>query len=303
MTGLTSNPTIFDHAIKNSAAYDAAIREKLSRASPARTLFFDAGAGGSHPGRRSVSARSTTGPTAWTGGCRSKCRRCWPTTPPARGRGARICTLARGARTCSSRSRARRRACPPSKRRSSPASRSTSRSCSRASSIWPLPRHICAASSGASTAGLNPIVGSVASVFVSRWDAAVAGKVPEGAAQPARHRHRQAHVQGVPDSARLPALAASLQRRRAAAAAPLGQHGNQGPQGVRHSLRQGSRRALHREHDAGGHSEGLAEHTELGRSCRPMAATAKRCWPSSPRPESMSTRWPPSFRMKAPSRS
>src|SRR5947199_1161218 len=29
VTGLTSNPTIFDHAIKNSTAYDAAIREKL----------------------------------------------------------------------------------------------------------------------------------------------------------------------------------------------------------------------------------------------------------------------------------
>src|SRR5881397_397350 len=29
VTGLTSNPTIFDHAIKNSAAYDAAIRQKV----------------------------------------------------------------------------------------------------------------------------------------------------------------------------------------------------------------------------------------------------------------------------------
>jgi transaldolase len=29
VTGLTSNPTIFDHAIKNSTAYDAAIRKKL----------------------------------------------------------------------------------------------------------------------------------------------------------------------------------------------------------------------------------------------------------------------------------
>ena len=29
VTGWTSNPTIFDHAIKNSTAYDAAIREKL----------------------------------------------------------------------------------------------------------------------------------------------------------------------------------------------------------------------------------------------------------------------------------
>ena len=29
VTGLTSNPTIFDHAIKNSGDYDAAIRQKL----------------------------------------------------------------------------------------------------------------------------------------------------------------------------------------------------------------------------------------------------------------------------------
>ena len=28
ITGLTSNPTIFDHAIKNSSAYDATIRER-----------------------------------------------------------------------------------------------------------------------------------------------------------------------------------------------------------------------------------------------------------------------------------
>ena len=31
VTGLTSNPTIFDHAIKNSTAYDSTIREKLAQ--------------------------------------------------------------------------------------------------------------------------------------------------------------------------------------------------------------------------------------------------------------------------------
>ena len=31
VTGLTSNPTIFDHAIKNSSAYDASIREEVSK--------------------------------------------------------------------------------------------------------------------------------------------------------------------------------------------------------------------------------------------------------------------------------
>jgi transaldolase len=40
VTGLTSNPTIFDHAIKNSTAYDSAIRELLSHGESGETLFF-----------------------------------------------------------------------------------------------------------------------------------------------------------------------------------------------------------------------------------------------------------------------
>jgi transaldolase len=41
VTGLTSNPTIFDHAIKRSTAYDAAIREKVSRGKSGEVLFFE----------------------------------------------------------------------------------------------------------------------------------------------------------------------------------------------------------------------------------------------------------------------
>ncbi len=41
VTGLTSNPTIFDHAIKNSASYDASIREKLTRGKSGEALFFE----------------------------------------------------------------------------------------------------------------------------------------------------------------------------------------------------------------------------------------------------------------------
>jgi transaldolase len=41
VTGLTSNPTIFDHAIKNSPAYDAAIREKLKKGKSGEALFFE----------------------------------------------------------------------------------------------------------------------------------------------------------------------------------------------------------------------------------------------------------------------
>jgi transaldolase len=41
VTGLTSNPTIFDHAIKNSTAYDAAIREKVNKGKSGEGLFFE----------------------------------------------------------------------------------------------------------------------------------------------------------------------------------------------------------------------------------------------------------------------
>ena len=41
VTGLTSNPTIFDHAIKNSSSYDTAIREKLNQGKSGEELFFE----------------------------------------------------------------------------------------------------------------------------------------------------------------------------------------------------------------------------------------------------------------------
>jgi transaldolase len=41
VSGLTSNPTIFDHAIKNSSDYDASIRDELRRGKSGETLFFD----------------------------------------------------------------------------------------------------------------------------------------------------------------------------------------------------------------------------------------------------------------------
>src|SRR5258705_12275687 len=41
VTGLTSNPTIFDHAIKNSSAYDNAIGDDLRNGKTGEELFFD----------------------------------------------------------------------------------------------------------------------------------------------------------------------------------------------------------------------------------------------------------------------
>src|SRR5207302_8349703 len=41
ITGLTSNPTIFDHAIKNSKDYDDAIKSKLAEGKSGEKLFFE----------------------------------------------------------------------------------------------------------------------------------------------------------------------------------------------------------------------------------------------------------------------
>src|SRR6201982_1350447 len=40
VTGLTSNPTIFDHPIKNSSSYDRAIRDYASKGKSGEELFF-----------------------------------------------------------------------------------------------------------------------------------------------------------------------------------------------------------------------------------------------------------------------
>jgi transaldolase len=41
VTGLTSNPTIFDHAIKSSSAYDKAILDQLQKGKAGEELFFE----------------------------------------------------------------------------------------------------------------------------------------------------------------------------------------------------------------------------------------------------------------------
>ena len=41
LTGLTSNPTIFNHAVKNSNAYDASIRRKFAEGKSGEALFFE----------------------------------------------------------------------------------------------------------------------------------------------------------------------------------------------------------------------------------------------------------------------
>jgi transaldolase len=41
MTGLTSNPTIFDHAIAHSKSYDAEIQRRVAAGKSGEALFFE----------------------------------------------------------------------------------------------------------------------------------------------------------------------------------------------------------------------------------------------------------------------
>src|SRR4030095_3956639 len=41
VTGLTSNPTIFNHAFKNRRAYDVAIQDRLAQGKCSEALFFE----------------------------------------------------------------------------------------------------------------------------------------------------------------------------------------------------------------------------------------------------------------------
>ena len=125
VTGLTSNPTIFDHAIKNSTAYDAAIREKLSQGKSGEALFFELAledltraADSVPPGPRPHRRRRRLGVAGSVAAAGLRHGQ-----HSGRGQGS---ARARGAaEPVHQDSRAPRKACPRSKRRSSPASRST----------------------------------------------------------------------------------------------------------------------------------------------------------------------------------
>ena len=106
-------------------------------------------------------------------------------------------------------------------------------------------------------AGLPTNVGSVASVFISRWDVAVAINVPEQLRDKLGIAIAQRTYKAYRDLLAHAALAEDHEGRIQSAAAPAGEHGNQRSEGLRHSVHQGAGCARHREHHARGHSEGL----------------------------------------------
>jgi transaldolase len=179
VTGLTSNPTIFDHAIKNSTAYDGAIRELLAKGNTGESLFFDLALDDL---TRAADLflpvhNRTNGVDGWVS---------LEVSP----------LLAHDTdQTIAAAKDLAARAKRPNLFIKIPGTKEGLPAIEEAifagvpvnvTLLFSREQYLAAADAYLRgierriAAGLNPKVGSVASVFISRWDAAVAGKVPEG---------------------------------------------------------------------------------------------------------------------------
>ena len=92
VTGLTSNPTIFEQAIKNSTRLRRGYPREARAGAIGRSICSSSWRSTISRAPQICSGRSTIVPTAWTDGCRWKCRRCWPTIPQARSPRPRTCS-------------------------------------------------------------------------------------------------------------------------------------------------------------------------------------------------------------------
>jgi transaldolase len=178
VTGLTSNPTIFDHAIKNSAAYDAAISEKLTKGVSNEALFFDLALDDLTRAAdlfRPIYEK-TNGIDGWVS---------LEVSPLLAHDAASTLTAAKDLFA---------RAARPNLLIKIPGTREGfsvieeaifSGIPVNATLLFSREQYLAAADAFLRgierriDAGLNPDVSSVASVFISRWDTAVAGKIPD----------------------------------------------------------------------------------------------------------------------------
>jgi transaldolase len=177
VTGLTSNPTIFDHAIRNSADYDSDIAQGASRAKSREDLFFDLALADLTRAAKlfqPIFARSD-GVDGWVS---------LEVSPSLAYDAQRSLAAARNLH---------QRAGKPNLFIKIPGTMEGLPAIEAAifagipvnvTLLFSREQYIAAAKAYLSgierriEAGLNPAVASVASLFISRWDVAVSGKVP-----------------------------------------------------------------------------------------------------------------------------
>ena len=177
VTGLTSNPTIFHQAIKNSQDYDSTIRAGLARGDSHEALFFDLAIEDLTRAAdlfRPIFDR-TNGVDGWVS---------LEVSPLLAYDTA--ATIAAARHLHAKAARANLFIKIPGTREGLPAIEEAIFAGVPVNVTLLFSRDQYQAAAGAYLrgierridAGLNPLVGSVASLFVSRWDAAVAGKIP-----------------------------------------------------------------------------------------------------------------------------
>jgi transaldolase len=177
VTGLTSNPTIFDHAIKNSSSYDAAIRKKLDEGKSGEELFFELAVEDLTRAAdlfRPVVDR-TNGVDGWVS---------LEVSPLLAHDAASTLAAAKSLHARAGRPNLLIKI--PGTKEGLPAIEESifAGVPINVTLLFSREHYIAAAEAFLRgierriDAGLQPNIGSVASVFVSRWDAAVAGKVP-----------------------------------------------------------------------------------------------------------------------------
>ena len=256
VTGLTSNPTIFDHAIKNSAIYDGDIASTASAAKAGEDLFFGLALADLTRAAdlfQSVFAR-TDGVDGWVS---------LEVSP----------VLAHDTKsTLAAALDLHKRAGKPNLFIKIPGTPEGLPAIEEAifagvpvnvTLLFSREQYVAAADAylrGVErriAAGLNPAVASVASLFISRWDVAVAGKVPGELTNRLGIAIGQRTYKAYCELLELGAFPAPCQFRRPRPAPAVGQHRHQGSQGAGQPLREGARGAVHRQHHAGGHAAGL----------------------------------------------
>src|SRR5690348_4283653 len=177
VTGLTSNPTIFDHAIKNSSDYDPAIREKTAAGHSGEALFFELAL---EDLTRAADLfrplhQATNGVDGWVS---------LEVSPTLAYDTASTVAAAKDLHARAGRSNLFIKI--PGTAEGIPAIEEAIFAGVPVNVTLLFSREHYVAAAGAYlrgierriAAGLNPQVNSVASVFISRWDGAVAGKVP-----------------------------------------------------------------------------------------------------------------------------
>jgi transaldolase len=178
VTGLTSNPTIFDHAIKNSSHYDAAIRSKMKEGKSDEDLFFELAL-------EDLTRAADLFRPIWerTGGVDG-----WVSLEVSPVLAHDTATTLAAAKTLHARARRSNLFIKiPGTKEGLPAIEEAifAGVPINVTLLFSPEQYLAAADAFMRgierrvAAGLPPEVGSVASVFISRWDAAVKGRVPE----------------------------------------------------------------------------------------------------------------------------